>query len=89
MDSRAADNEKYRNAEWGPEANQELIDEARNFKTPHGSLGRLIEHTPKESISHVFLEDKLFEIWFHSRTVLIGDGMIAKSKLDTIGLRIY
>ncbi|KAF9326378.1 hypothetical protein BG006_010186 [Podila minutissima] len=29
MDSRAADNEKYRNAEWGPEANQELIDEAR------------------------------------------------------------
>ncbi|KAG0355246.1 hypothetical protein BG005_005835 [Podila minutissima] len=32
MDSRAADNEKYRNAEWGPEANQELIDEARGYQ---------------------------------------------------------
>ncbi|KAF9215082.1 hypothetical protein BGZ59_002332 [Podila verticillata] len=86
LDSQAADNEKYRNAEWSPEANQALIDEVRDFKTPHGNLGRLIEHTPKESISRVFLEDKLFETWFHGRTVLIGDGMIMRSMFDTIGI---
>ncbi|KAG0341045.1 hypothetical protein BG000_010394 [Podila horticola] len=74
--SHAADNEKYRNAEWSPEANQALIDEVCEFKTPHGNLGRLIEHTPKESISRVFLEDKLFETWFGARTVLIGDGAV-------------
>lgn len=66
---------KFRNAEWGPESHPNMINEVRNFSSPYGShLGDLIDATPTESISRVFLEDKLFETWHHGRTVLIGDG---------------
>ncbi|KAI9237904.1 MAG: hypothetical protein BYD32DRAFT_436205 [Podila humilis] len=73
LDSRAADEESFRNSEWTPEANEAIIRDAANFKTPHGTICCLIEQTPKELISRVFLEDKLFETWHHGRTVLIGD----------------
>lgn len=36
-------------------------------------MGDLIDATPKECISKVMLEEKLFETWYHNRTVLIGD----------------
>ena len=68
---------KFRNSEWGPESHPELINEIRSFKTPpsHGdTLGVLIDATPKDGISRVFLEDKMFETWHYGRTVLIGDG---------------
>ncbi|GJJ70239.1 hypothetical protein EMPS_02588 [Entomortierella parvispora] len=65
---------KFRNAEWGPESHPEMISEVRNFNSPYGkTLGDLIDATPSESISRVFLEDKLFQTWHHNRTVLIGD----------------
>ncbi|KAF9208688.1 hypothetical protein BGZ59_010488 [Podila verticillata] len=76
LDSRAADEESFRNSEWTPEANEAIIRDAANFKTPHGTICCLIEQTPKELISRVFLEDKLFETWHHGRTVLIGDGVV-------------
>ncbi|GJJ70238.1 hypothetical protein EMPS_02587 [Entomortierella parvispora] len=67
---------KFRNSEWGPESHPELINEIRSFKTPPSygdTLGALIDATPKEGISRVFLEDKLFQTWHFGRTVLIGD----------------
>lgn len=66
---------KFRNSEWGPEHNAAMINEVKDFKVPiAGTLGNLIDATPPELISRVFLEDKLFETWTHGRTVLIGDG---------------
>ncbi|KAF9119241.1 hypothetical protein BGW39_000439 [Mortierella sp. 14UC] len=52
-----------------------MIREVRNFLIPFGNntLGDLIDATPRETISRVFLEDKLFETWNHGRTVLIDD----------------
>lgn len=69
-----AEDELLRNSEWGPESNEAMIKEVRDFQVPiGGTLGDLIDATPKDAISRVFLEDKIFETWNHGRTVLIGD----------------
>ncbi|KAF9308742.1 hypothetical protein BG003_010676, partial [Podila horticola] len=73
LSPKAAEEESFRNSEWGPEANDAIIKDVYNFSTPHGKLGEFIDQTPKDRISRVFLEDKLFETWNHRRTVLIGD----------------
>ncbi|KAF9144978.1 hypothetical protein BGX30_010800 [Mortierella sp. GBA39] len=66
---------KFGNAEWGPEANEAMINDAKDFLIPFGNttMGELINATPTENISRVYLEDKLFESWHHGRVVLIGD----------------
>ncbi|KAF9913592.1 hypothetical protein BX616_009843 [Lobosporangium transversale] len=69
-----AEDERFRNSEWGPAASETMTSEVRDFLLPiGGTIGDLIDATPKESISRVFLEDKIFETWYHMRTVLIGD----------------
>lgn len=51
-----------------------MIAEVKDFLTPFGgTMGELISATPRDKISRVFLEDKLFETWHAGRTVLIGD----------------
>ncbi|KAK3836209.1 MAG: hypothetical protein J3R72DRAFT_204417 [Linnemannia gamsii] len=66
--------ERFRNSEWGPEATQAMCDKIRDIKAPFGrTLGELIDVTPKDSMSKVMLEEKLFQTWYHGRTVLIGD----------------
>jgi len=51
-----------------------MVKAVRNFKIPYGTMGDLIDVTPKDVVSQVFLEDKLYEAWHHGQTVLIGDG---------------
>jgi len=55
-----------------------MCKEVRNFPVPGGNgqlvLGDLIDRTPKEYISKVMLEEKLFDTWYGGRTVLLGDG---------------
>ncbi|KAF9179165.1 hypothetical protein BGZ51_007160 [Haplosporangium sp. Z 767] len=64
----------FRNSEWGPEGNEDMIKDIRHFPCPFGGvLGDLIDATPRDLISKVYLEEKLFETWHHGRTVLIGD----------------
>ncbi|GJJ74506.1 hypothetical protein EMPS_06864 [Entomortierella parvispora] len=65
---------KFRNSEWGPDTSQEFLDQVRDFPVPGcKTLGNLIDATPAENISRVYLEDKLFESWHYGRTVLLGD----------------
>ncbi|KAH7044691.1 hypothetical protein BKA57DRAFT_87270 [Linnemannia elongata] len=66
---------RFKNSEWGPQSNEAMIKEVRDFLIPFGdnTLGDLIDATPRENISKVFLEDKLFDTWNYGRTVLIGD----------------
>ncbi|KAG0243187.1 hypothetical protein BG011_003186, partial [Mortierella polycephala] len=67
-------NEQFRNSEWGPEANAEMIKQFYDFPCPYGgTMGELIDATPKDLISKVFVEEKMFDTWFHGRTVLLGD----------------
>ncbi|KAI7816454.1 hypothetical protein BC939DRAFT_469098, partial [Gamsiella multidivaricata] len=64
----------FRNSEWGPEANDAMLKEFYEEPCPWGGkMGDIFDATPKELISKVFLEEKLFKTWYHSRTVLIGD----------------
>jgi hypothetical protein len=73
----------FKNIEWGPEANEAAIKEVRNFPcTLGGTMGDIIDMTPKERISRVFLEEKLFETWYHGRVVLIGDGRTCIKRQD-------
>lgn len=69
-----ASEHKFKNSEWGPETSEPMIKEVRDFLIPFGgTLGELIDATPRDNISRVFLEDKLFETWHYGRTVLVGD----------------
>ncbi|KAG0301903.1 hypothetical protein BGZ98_007954 [Dissophora globulifera] len=68
------DNDSFRNSEWGPEAADVMAKEVRDFPLPENmTMGELIDLTPKELISKVMLEEKLFETWYGGRTVLLGD----------------
>jgi hypothetical protein len=74
-DQAEAKEQRFRNSEWGPEANNSLIDDVKDFRiTFGGTLGDMIEATPKDRISKVMLEEKLFETWHYRNVVLIGDG---------------
>ncbi|KAG0003201.1 hypothetical protein BGZ79_001423 [Entomortierella chlamydospora] len=69
-----AEDEKFRNSEWGSDANEGIINEVKDFLVPiGGTMGDLISATQAKGISRVILEDKIFETWSHKRTVLIGD----------------
>ncbi|KAG0379262.1 hypothetical protein BGX24_001085 [Mortierella sp. AD032] len=76
------------NPEWGPNAAKQMCDETRDFRTPikgsdaYLTLGDLYDRTPQDRISKVMLEEKVFETWYHGRTVLIGD---ACHKFNPIG----
>ncbi|KAG0228616.1 hypothetical protein B0O80DRAFT_426350 [Mortierella sp. GBAus27b] len=75
----------FRNTEWGPEGNENMIKEVYDFVTPYGPLGQFIDATPRERISKVFLEEKLFDTWYHGRTVLIGDAAHKMSPSQGLG----
>ncbi|KAG0035130.1 hypothetical protein BGZ82_005384, partial [Podila clonocystis] len=66
----------FRNSYWGPESCNKMIEDSRDLRTPYGTMGDLIDATPKDVISQVYLEDKLYGTWNHGRTILIGDGAV-------------
>ncbi|KAK5807797.1 hypothetical protein F5H01DRAFT_352610 [Linnemannia elongata] len=74
QDPDKAKQEKFRNSEWTPELNEAMLNEFRDRVCPlGGTMGDLIDDTPKDLISKVFIEEKMFKTWFHGRTVLLGD----------------
>ncbi|KAF9433071.1 hypothetical protein BGZ76_009919 [Entomortierella beljakovae] len=74
LDSSSGKDEQSGNSEWGPEANAAMLKKFEDKLCPWGGLmGEIFDATPKDLISKVYLEEKLFETWYHSRTVLIGD----------------
>ncbi|KAF9127871.1 hypothetical protein BGW39_005507 [Mortierella sp. 14UC] len=77
----------FRTSEWGSEATEAMIKEVKDFPIISGgdkvtTIGDLIDLTPREYISKVVLEEKVFKTWHHMRTVLIGD---ACHKLNPAG----
>jgi hypothetical protein len=67
------------NIDWGPEAAEIMCNQVRDFPIISGgdkplTVGDLIDWTPKELISKVILEEKVFQTWHHGRAVLVGDG---------------
>ncbi|KAF9579461.1 hypothetical protein BGW38_004265, partial [Lunasporangiospora selenospora] len=71
------DNPQLQAIEWDPSATDAMCKEVSPFPIAIGAgkktLGDLIEATPRECISKVYLEEKMFETWYSGRTVLLGD----------------
>ncbi|KAG0273299.1 hypothetical protein BGZ95_010881 [Linnemannia exigua] len=81
--SKAALEQRFRNtdnAEWGGFQAQAMCDETRTFRIPtqdgKKTLGDLYDMTPKDLISMVMLEEKVFKTWHSGRFVLLGDGAV-------------
>ncbi|KAF9407671.1 hypothetical protein BGZ94_002607, partial [Podila epigama] len=72
-DAKSGDSFKF--SEWTPEATMEMANFVRHQPNPFngGTLGDIIDHTPKELISKIMLEEKFFETWHDGRIVLLGD----------------
>ncbi|GJJ74504.1 hypothetical protein EMPS_06862 [Entomortierella parvispora] len=69
-----AKKEMFMNSEWGPEANEAFLKEFTHKLCPYGGLmGDLIDATPKDLISKIYQEHKMFQTWFYKRSVLLGD----------------
>ncbi|KAG9071759.1 hypothetical protein KI688_005975 [Linnemannia hyalina] len=61
-------------SEWGTESSDAIPEDWRNFPCPiGGTMGDLFDQTPREVVSKVVLEEKLYQTWYHGRVVLIGD----------------
>ncbi|KAI1314575.1 hypothetical protein EDD11_002004 [Mortierella claussenii] len=75
LDKPEEHNEKdFRFSDWKPAVADELCDLVRHYKSPFGgTVGDMIDRTPKDRLSKVMLEDKYFSTWYHKRTVLMGD----------------
>ncbi|KAF9337587.1 hypothetical protein BG006_003982 [Podila minutissima] len=60
---------------WGPEAAEAMCKEVSDFPVARNNmtLGDLFNRTPKDMISKVMLEEKLFDTWHGNRIVLLGD----------------
>ncbi|KAG0284804.1 hypothetical protein BGZ96_010866 [Linnemannia gamsii] len=81
--SKVAGEQSFRNldnSEWEAHAAQTMADETRNFPITFGdgslTLGDLYDKTPRELMSKVMLEEKIFKTWHSGRTVLLGDGAL-------------
>ncbi|KAF9936242.1 hypothetical protein BGZ65_002605 [Modicella reniformis] len=66
---------QFRNSEWAPESIEAMYKQFEDVRCPWGpvTLGEVMKHTPKDRISKVFLEEKLFTTWYGGHTVLLGD----------------
>ncbi|KAF9170804.1 hypothetical protein BGX20_008474 [Mortierella sp. AD010] len=59
---------------WTPKETDDLINKFRETKCPiGGTMGDIFDATPMHLTSKVVLSEKIFETWYHGRTVLIGD----------------
>ncbi|KAF9100495.1 hypothetical protein BGX27_000367 [Mortierella sp. AM989] len=66
--------QRFRNSEWGPEGLDSMLKEYQGLPCAFGgNMKDLFDSTPKDLISKVFLEEKVFQTWYHGRAVLIGD----------------
>ncbi|KAG0262213.1 hypothetical protein DFQ27_002497 [Actinomortierella ambigua] len=66
--------ERLRNSEWEPNDCEPMIEQVRDLPSPFGNtLGVYIDKTPREGISRVMLEEKLYRTWHHGRIALLGD----------------
>ncbi|KAF9403867.1 hypothetical protein BGX21_008433, partial [Mortierella sp. AD011] len=64
----------FRNSEWGPESIDGMLNQFADFPCAFGGVMKdLFDSTSKNLISKVFLEEKVFQTWYHGRSVLIGD----------------
>ncbi|KAF9935320.1 hypothetical protein BGZ67_003453 [Mortierella alpina] len=63
----------FRFSEWDSNAALQMCSRVRHLPCVYGgSLGDLIDKTPKNRISKIMVADKYFNTWYHKRVVLLG-----------------
>ncbi|KAG0375313.1 hypothetical protein BGX24_009271, partial [Mortierella sp. AD032] len=67
------DNDAFRNSEWARKQLRQCVTSGGGVSDRKLTLGDLFDVAPKEYMSKVMLEEKVFETWYDCRTVLIGD----------------
>ncbi|KAG0202071.1 hypothetical protein BGX33_009915 [Mortierella sp. NVP41] len=80
------------NVEWGLQGAKAMCDQTQGFPIPVGSMtvGDIYDLTDQDLISKVGLQGKVFDTWFHGRTVLLGDGaMIAMHDAAALANLVY
>ncbi|KAF9551998.1 hypothetical protein EC957_000071 [Mortierella hygrophila] len=81
------------NLEWRPDATEGLVNTIRNYPIAFGGegavLGDILDVTPKDVISKVMLEEKLFETWYDGNIVLIGDAINAMQDATILANCLY
>ncbi|KAG0221782.1 hypothetical protein BGX31_009565 [Mortierella sp. GBA43] len=76
-DADLAKTRQFRNSHWEPLSNEDMYKAFEDMSCPWGgTMGDIMKHTPKDRISKLYPEAKLFKTWYHGRTVLMGDGAI-------------
>ncbi|KAF8982511.1 hypothetical protein BGZ46_001123 [Entomortierella lignicola] len=66
--------QQFRNSEWVAESIDAMMKDFEDYSCPMGgAMKEMFDATPKELVSKVFLEEKIFQTWHHGRSVLIGD----------------
>ncbi|KAI8350186.1 hypothetical protein B0O80DRAFT_489067 [Mortierella sp. GBAus27b] len=66
--------QQFHNPEWEPESIEVVCKDFEDSPCPlGGTMGDIINDTPKLQISKVYLRERVFKTWYHGRTVLIGD----------------
>ncbi|KAI1308939.1 hypothetical protein EDD11_004148 [Mortierella claussenii] len=61
-------------SEFGPQNTEPIAKCFRDLPSPcGGSMGDLMNATQESVISRVLVEQKLYDTWYHGRTVLLGD----------------
>ncbi|KAF9318755.1 hypothetical protein BG003_010587 [Podila horticola] len=69
-------------SEWGREATEEMSKSVRHLICPDGgTVGDLIDCTPREVVAKAMLGDRHFKTWHYGRTVLLGDGKGANESI--------
>ncbi|KAF9426481.1 hypothetical protein BGZ94_006468 [Podila epigama] len=67
----------FQNEEWGPEGVEKMCNEMKHLSVKIGrgksTFEDLVALSPKESLSKIVLEEKIFKTWYSGRTVLLGD----------------
>ncbi|KAG9071579.1 hypothetical protein KI688_005792 [Linnemannia hyalina] len=79
--SKAGLEQRFRNSEnsgeWGAIPALTMCDETKAFPIllngEMKTMGDIYDLTPKDMISKVMLEEKMFKTWYYGRTVLLGD----------------
>ncbi|KAF9356272.1 hypothetical protein BGX26_005494 [Mortierella sp. AD094] len=72
----AAQIEDTEKTEFGAKNTEPIVEWFRNMPCPYGgTMGDLVNSTSEDLKSKVYIEEKLFNTWYHGRAVLLGDGI--------------
>ncbi|KAF9897680.1 hypothetical protein BX616_005157, partial [Lobosporangium transversale] len=67
-------NANFKQSEFGPEAVDAACALVQDLELPWGgTLADMIEHTRRDFITKVMVEEKHYKTWHHGRSVLIGE----------------